>query len=205
MRFEIDFKDSQPLIKDYDLILFEGTGFISRLIQFGTGSRKSHVGVARWAGPVLCVFESTPKNGIKDEFAKSFRNGCQTVELASRIRKYGKGKVIWRPIEGNRTTEQIEELELIRKETSGIVYEKNVREFVGAAWHIIINRENRGSIFCSELVAHVLKRAHILCENDPSSEYTPEDFSIEADRKLRYCNGFTPSPIEYVLTTEEKP
>lgn len=204
LRRRIDYAEARPMIQDYDLILFSGRSPISRLIRLATGSSYSHVGVALWAteehgeSGILLLLESTPINGSIDHYTQTSRDGVQCVELSARIAGYN-GDVFWRQITGPRTPEMRRELLQVRKELSGLQYEKNVLEFIGAAWHTIPNRDNREYLFCSEVAAFVERRGGLLLDPQPDNEMTPEDLSSEADRPIAWKPGYEPQPEMQLL------
>ena len=45
-------------VKDGDVLLFQGTGWLSRFIRWGSNSAYSHAGIALWWGARLMVVQS---------------------------------------------------------------------------------------------------------------------------------------------------
>lgn len=186
-------------VRDYDLILFQGRRLVSRLIELGTGSRFSHVGTAKWIGEVLLLAESTPRDGARDFFTRRAPDGVRVVSLSDRIARYP-GLVYWWPLVGPRTPLQAQTWERVRRELSGIRYEHDWIEFVGASSPLIRNRTNRAGMFCSETETLRLRRLGILLDDgEPENEKTPEDLSPEADRPISWAPGWSPARLVRLL------
>lgn len=176
---QIHYTHLRPLLDDLDVLLWVGKGEFSDLIRWGTGSWSSHVSTVKiaGAGPTRLVlnFESTSLNRtVRDHYSRTVRSGSQTNALSERLAN-NRGRVFCRRLVGPRTEETRVLYEAARRETSGLRYERNVWEMVRAAT-FLPDRENRKSVFCSELSAFGMKRAGVLNLDRPSNAYVPEDF-----------------------------
>jgi len=157
-----------------DVLLFEGQGIISRLIQIITGNRISHVAMVYRMGRDLYCYESTSM--LKG------KNGVQISLLSNRLDGY-KGKVWVRRMECNRDAIFFQTLRDLRQEFKGKKYERNLWELLGAAlpWRNVANLE---TIFCSELIAEAFQRWGFLLPLKPANEYTPADFDRMDNNEL---------------------
>ena len=171
-----------------DIVLFSGTGFISRMIQTFSRSIWSHVGMViksvDW--DMILLWESTTLSKIKDIESREQTQGVQLVPLSERVKCYANDKVAFRKLEGVRRDENMREvLRKFRQDMKGREYEKSKFELLKAAYDgpFGANEEDLSSIFCSELVAEAYQRMGLLMDNEemegyvPSNEWTPGDFA----------------------------
>jgi hypothetical protein len=195
----LPYEQARPIIRDYDVILFSGTSLVSQLIRFGTGSTFSHVGGAKWLENVLCLAESTPRDGLLDVFkGKKEGDGVRVVSLSDRVKRY-KGRVYWWSINGPRTTEMAIQWDLVRRELSEVRYESDWIQFVGASWNFLRNREDREGEFCSEAWGYWLRRLGMIRTTGPSNTITPEDLSPEADDPIPWMPGYHPRAFYQIV------
>ncbi len=76
----LEYDDFRDQIKDGDILLYKGQGFVSRVIQFFTRSEYSHAGiVVRW-NKRLMVMEAIRKGVIVNPFRRSVNRYKGTVE-----------------------------------------------------------------------------------------------------------------------------
>jgi hypothetical protein len=167
-----------------DIILFSGRALFSRIVQIGTRSPWSHIGiVVRFTTPFdfVALWESDITIG-----------GVQLTNLSARIKKY-KGQVVVRHLEG--TSLGINEINIfhaVREELKLRPYQVNKFEMIRAAydkglWLAKAQEKDISSLFCSELVAETLQRIGILNPDLSSNEFTPGDFDENA--KLDMIRG----------------
>ena len=76
-----DYRAVRAQIQDGDVLLFQGTHWLSRIIRWGSGSAYSHAGVALWWGPRLMVVQAVGK-------------GVEAVPLSVAVDRYS-GQVDW--------------------------------------------------------------------------------------------------------------
>ena len=160
-----------------DIVLFSGTGFISRMIQIVTRSEFSHVGmvvrVEEW--DMLLLFESTTLSKIKHVETGKRTQGVQLVSLSERIKSYKADKVMFRQLKGVvRSQEMRDTFRKFRQEVKGRPYEKSKWELFCSAYDWIggKNKKNLLSLFCSELVAEMFQRWGLLISDENSLTYT---------------------------------
>ena len=169
-----------------DIILFSGEGAFSKIIQLGTGSKWSHV--AMYAGNNQ-IFESTSIGNTIDAITGKLQNGVQLTDFDARVANY-EGGVAYRAITGRRNPAQEFVLAELIQSLHGTPYESSKWQLASAAldrlpWHA--NKQDESSLFCSELVAKVLRAMEILpFTAEPTNEYTPADFG----EKLKLLPGY---------------
>lgn len=169
-----------------DIVLFSGSGFISKMIQVFTGSEFSHVGMVVNVKEydMLLLFESTTLSKVKHIDTHEATQGVQLVPLSERIKCYEADKVVFRKLRGvERTTEFVEDFKLFREEVKGRAYEQNKIELAKSAFDIFKDQEeDLSSLFCSELIAEMYQRWALFAweiEQEgfvSSNEVTPADF-----------------------------
>lgn len=175
-------------LKTGDVVLFSGKGLISKGIQWITGSKWSHIGIVLRLDDLdqVVLWESTTLSKTKDLISGKLVSGVQLVSLSRRLASY-KGDVAVRTLGGYTWLPEADKvLADVRKEFEGRPYELSKWELVKSAMDLFChNKEDTSSLFCSELVAEVYQRLHLLSEYKPSNEYTPADFGYDADLKLQ--------------------
>lgn len=172
-------------LKSGDVVLFSGKGFISRLIQLGTLSKYSHVGLVVRKGGDLYLWESTTLSDIPDVESGEYVKGVQMVSLKERLITYDGGVAI-RRLKLPLTTAQEAAYEAFREEVKGRPYEKSNVALVRSAVDILSGqKEDLSSLFCSEMDAEAYQRMELVNEDKSSSEYTPADFA----KKMKHILG----------------
>ena len=175
----------RPDLKTGDLILFSGKGGISAGIKWATLSRWSHVGMILVLSEYdfVTVWESTTLSSVIDLDSKTPKKGVQLVPLSARVASYD-GEIAVRRLLGHKIGEDdIKKLMRFRKKVTGTPYEQDKIELIKAAYDGPLGRnsEDLSSLFCSELVAESYQCLGLLSEDKPSNEYTPADFSEDAN------------------------
>ena len=166
-------------LKTGDMVLFSGSGFVSRIIQMYTRSIWSHVGLVvkdEWYD-MLLLWESTTLSKIKTVYG-NVRQGVAIRPLSEVVANY-EGNVGVRQLNHPLSDGQQVDIAELRKEFKGRDYEQSKSELFKSAYDFIggRNEEDLSSLFCSELVAEAYQRVGLLSEYTPSNEYTPSDLS----------------------------
>lgn len=178
-----------------DIVLFSGKGGVSDWIKWFTRGTWSHVGmvvrVPDW--DMVMLWESTTLSNLPDIESGKETKGVQLVSLSKRIQTY-KGEVAVRRLNADRTPAMLRALQTLRREVAGRQYEADKIELIRAALDgpFGANREDLSSLFCSELVAEAYQRMGLLPDGTgakPSNEYTPKDFSNQANPALPLLVG----------------
>ncbi len=166
-------------LRSGDVLLFSGNGLFSRIIQLGSMSKWSHVGmvllVEEW-DMVLC-WESTSLGSLADIETGKATQGVQLVPLRERLATYD-GTVATRRLLEPLNEQQCGDLRQFRHDMRGLPYETHHIELAMAALDFtnIEIGEDLSSIFCSELVAEAMRRCGVLGLDKLANEYTPGDF-----------------------------
>ena len=178
----VDYEQIRPSLRTGDIVLFSGRRLISRLIQIGTLSRWSHVGVVIRLPDnynTVLLMESTTISRVRDYFTRRVIRGVSMVLLSDRVRTY-KGRVaVRRLVNVDRDDEFEAAFARLRRQLHGRRYETSLMELLRSAVDLPFwrNRRDLSSVFCSELVAEGYIRAGLLSGKMPPNEYTPDDFA----------------------------
>lgn len=186
------------MVQSYDLILFSGEGLISSIIQFGSGSKWSHVALALVdqfdSGEKFC-YESTTLSTLPDITTGAKVKGVQLVILRERIESY-EGDVALRRLYGPRFNWQKDKSKSFIKDFAGRPYETNQIELICAALDTFAFQQNQpdaSSVFCSEMNVLLMRYLKIMVENKkkPANEFTPGDLAndyLECHSPYHYNN-----------------
>lgn len=183
-----EYESIRAELKTGDIVLFSGKGGVSAGIKWATFSRWSHVGMVLVISEYdfVCLWESTTLSDIKDLETGEPRKGVQLVPLSGRVRQY-EGEIAVRNLQGVSFSDaDIDKLMALRKKLARTPYERDKLELVKSAydWPFGSNAEDLASLFCSELVAEAYQTLGLVRKgktNKPSNEYTPADFSKDAE------------------------
>ena len=184
--------------KTGDILLFEGKGWSSCLIQCSTQVRYSHIGIILRIRDSnkeenLFVFESTRPDRTYDFLTGTDKDGPRLVSVHERIFTYARRNytVTYRPMKiwDSRIVEQMDSglTDLYMWATillmSRLPYELNMRELANAHLRLItgIDQPNQKSVFCSELVAILYRNGMGLSLEDleTGEQWAPQDFTPE--------------------------
>lgn len=176
----------RPKLDTGDIVLFSGSGFISRLIQMISKSKWSHVGMviksAEW--DMLLLWESTTLSKIKDIESRKQTQGVQLVPLSERIKCYKEGCVAFRRLIGGTEEQRLDmqsKLKDFRSEVKGRNYEESKWELFRAAYDGAwgLNEADLSSLFCSEMINEAYRRMGLIYPDpvSPSNEFIPGEFS----------------------------
>lgn len=180
----VGYSDIRDSLDTFDLVLWSDGEKLARLIQYGTNSIWTHVGmVVRFPGDVIMLWESTfdaESSGVRLNPLSKAIDGGVSIRRASLLR----------------THELFDRLMGARKILDGRPFENNLLEFICAAYDgpLGLNQRNITALFCSELIAETLQMVGLLDKTKPSNEYTPDDFSSGAKTNLVLLNGLSYGP-----------
>ena len=168
-----------------DLILFSGKSKLSGVVQWGSLSKWSHVGmVLKVQDPeFILIYQATPSTDVEDFFLKRENPGVQ-INLLSHVIDSYEGGVVYRKLHVDRDQKMFDSLSAFRKEVQGRPFEESNWEIIKACYDGPLGsnqEEDLSSLFCSELVAEAYQRMGLLKCNTQggkiSNEFTPCDFS----------------------------
>lgn len=184
-----------------DIVLFSGESQTSNLVTFFTGSRWSHIGIIyRPVGSPPLLFESvkTEDKGSRNVDVRTGRVevGVRLVDLRYTLETFKGHAVAMRTfclpasfMDNEQRAQQfythmLKAMETSVKQYRGRPYETDIMNFVLARYVFIsIKEESKKALFCSELVALCLMKAHLLPHEHSSIQFIPEDFSAEGTYK----------------------
>lgn len=151
-------------VKTGDLFLCSGSGPVSRAIRIFSRSRWSHVGMFVVPEDVgikteskLLILESTTLSDVVDIISGSGFQGVQICDAGSRIFSYC-GVTAIRKKRHRLSPLENEGLKAVIREHHGKPYEKENRDLLAALIPAFQDDEkDLSSIFCSELIAEIMK------------------------------------------------
>ena len=164
-----------------DVILFSGKGFLSRLIQIGTFSKWSHVGIML---DNVLMLESTTLSNTEDCILKKKISGVQIVKIKDRIKDF-EGKIGIKILKKELVNEKKMNMRFVADKLHYVGYEENIWELLksGIDW-LPSTKNNLDTIFCSELVARMWKEACIFFDNKKKlNDYSPKNIATSAKDK----------------------
>ncbi len=192
---ELKYSVARKDIKDGDILLYKGRGFVSWAVKFFTHSEYSHAGIAVWWKERLMVMEAIRKGVIVNPLRRS-------------VGRY-KGSVEWWSLKEEEEITDGKRDEMIRfaKEELGKDF-----AFLGLFLFALVisfviplgkkdrfRRENR--LFCSLYVAEIYNKAgKDLTEGRPDRFTSPADIADSALLRYRYTLKYDNGPV-----TGEKP
>ncbi len=148
-----------------DIVLFSGTTPFSTMIRLYNNSKWSHVGMILNLKEYdyVTLWESTPSSKLKDLDTDRKNKGVQLVPLSLKVKNYieSGGEIAIRQLQNVQFSKNdINELMKLRRQLSGVKYEKNLVELLNATYKgpFGYDEEDLASIFCSEMVAGVYQR-----------------------------------------------
>jgi hypothetical protein len=170
----VPYREFRQQAKDGEVVLFQGTGLLSRVIRAGSKSDYSHAGMVAWWGKRLVLLQSTGR-------------GVETLPMSRAVRSYA-GPVDWFQLRAD-LEPQLDRRRLLSLAvcmqgvpygTSGLVY---------LAFRMLLERlgirsyrndpemaERPQKLFCSQYIAACYKSAGI----DLDAE-TPDHFTSPGD------------------------
>lgn len=173
-------------MKTGDVIAFSGNSRVSRLIQWKTGSRYSHVGIVIEAdikgglGQSVLMMESTAICNQPDVLGKKMIKGVQMHFLSNRLESYD-GSAWWISLKELLPHYAAFNMQQWLREKRSEHIKYDTIQALGAGIDIldwipgIQNDRDFSSFFCSELVTKALQIAGIVNDNINPSEQTPAD------------------------------
>lgn len=171
------FSQCRDDLKTGDIVLFSGRSVSARIVQLVTGSPWSHVGIVVRSDEVphrLLLWESTRLSKVNDIRRGCPADGVQLVCLAERLSSYN-GVVAFRRLADTPSRAHLSKLSEWIGQWHGKPYRNYVAQFLRGLWVRGGLAFGRGG-FCSELVAEVYRRWHILPSQRPAHHYIPRHF-----------------------------
>ena len=206
MSIELD--DFRIQIENGDLLLYSTTKWYSKVIEYFSGSKFSHISILL-KDPVhldpklkgLYVLESGYES-IPDPTDGKYKFGVQISPLDNVIENYQKswmGTLYYRRLDCCRDGNFENSMKQIYKEVYDKPYDIDIFDWIKAALKIDVGNDKRTSTFwCSALVAYVYKKLDFL-DNVPWTLVSPKEFSYyENDKSLEFINCIL-HPEKYII------
>jgi hypothetical protein len=185
-----------------DIILFSDKTFIpSRLIEYFTGSKYSHIGIVL-KDPIyinssftnielykhdesckyekgLYILESTGMSNITDVEDNKFKFGVQIRKLEDVCKSYD-GAIFWRKLNVPRDNNFYAKISEIHKLIHAKPYDINPIDWISTLFNINLGTTHlTNRFFCSALVAYIYTKLGFMSDNTCWSIIRPKDFGTE--------------------------
>ncbi len=203
-----EYEDIRDCMRPGDVIAFSGKKAFSKIIKKATKSNISHVGVVLHT---KLEMSGTSQGRLFNQIAEATASGVKFTKLSD-IKRNHKGKLWWLPLNDiarAALTNNEKDFFDFLIDSRGKPYDTLpvlIRAWIDHLDRLGIteNKEDFGSLFCSELVAGALEKADVI-SNINASEVTPIDvcrFRIYADdyvqfkgkkKKIRRFNSMDPT------------
>lgn len=177
-------------IETGDLLLLNGKYFISKLIEYFTGSIFSHCGILiknpkffdnQLEG--LYLLESGSEINPDSENNRK-KIGVQLTKLDDIIKNYD-GDLYIRKLKCEKGEDFYEKMEQIHSDLHNLPYDINPIDWLKAEFDIEVgNLQKKNTFWCSALVAYVYTKLGFLDENIPWTIIKPQDFSCTSKRLI---------------------
>jgi hypothetical protein len=180
-----------------DLLLFTSNCWYSKVIELGTDSKYSHVGLVL-VDPV-CIDPSltgtylleSGREPFVDAIDKKYHFGVEIVPLSKVIHEYvnqGLGNIYHRKLYTDLDIK--EKMNVVYQVIKDKPYNCNLFDWVeawmGFHW---FDTQCTNRFWCSALASYVYSQVGVLSKDVPWSLVTPKDLSIETKVNLPWING----------------
>jgi hypothetical protein len=174
-------------MRDADVLLFKGSGWVSNIIKWKTKSAYSHAGLVAWWGDRLMVLEAVG-------------NGVRATPISYNLQKYSGGIDYYRcTIELSDPLRQ----SMLSFAQQQLGKEYSFRRLVGFFFKLILNKPLEqcesakvpSTFFCSEYVAEVYEHAGCDLVLERSSQYTSPD-KLACTEKLEFVGTLKSAKVE---------
>ena len=175
-------------LKTGDIILFSGRCKVARLIQLLTWCKWSHVGMIivddKYDTPL--VYESTHNDRVPGLDLGRKTQGVQLVKLSDRLEGYKGDMALMRIQDCIVTKDNLDRLDLFRKESVGVLFENNIKEAFLSMFKWWPNTGDFTTRFCTEHFGGCFAALGLLDDNHDVHKITPADI---AKQKLKLTSG----------------
>jgi hypothetical protein len=196
-----------------DIILFSDKTFIpSRLIEYFTDSKYSHIGVVLkdpiYINPSfmdiksykhdesckyekgLYILESTGLSSITDIEDSKCKFGVQIRKLEDVCKNYD-GAIFWRKLNTTRDNDFYTKISEIHKIVHGKPYDINPIDWISTLFDVNLGTTRlTNRFFCSALVAYIYTKLGFISDNTHWSIIRPKDFGTESqtNNRIQFTN-----------------
>jgi hypothetical protein len=182
-----------------DLILFRGTSWISKLVEWVGISKYSHIGIIiknpKFLNPELedgiYLLESS-WNDTPDVEDKEFKVGVQLHFLEDVLKEYPKGSIDVRHIQCERNDSFFTKLIEIHKEIHNKPYDLNPCDWLCARYNIACPFppnayfQTKKSFWCSALVSYIFCELGLINKEINWTLMAPREFSSDEGKLIQF-------------------
>ncbi len=188
-------------IKSGDLILFSGNAWYSKIIEYFTNSKYSHIGIVLQDGEKWWLLES----GYESYSSTNKVFGVQLTDL-EKIYNENKGYIYIRTLKKN--TEIIDLSSTIKKcyeNVKNCPYDTDVCDWICALLEIKgdipeLKYERKDKFWCSALTTFVLEKCEIVNSQDYWTLIAPCDYSCKYQKsRIQFINGYSYEDEKLIL------
>ncbi len=176
-----------------DMILFSGNYFISKIIEYFSGSKYSHVAVIiknpdffddKLEG--LYILESGYENKPDSENDR-YKFGVQLTNFKEMALNYS-GNIYVRKLHCNRDQDFYNKINQIHSDVHNLPYDLNIIDWIKAKFDIEIGfTQKKNTFWCSALVSYFYVKLGFLNKSIPWTLISPQELSSSSD-KLQFEN-----------------
>lgn len=174
-------------MRDADVLLFKGRGWVSNIIKWKTQSAYSHAGLVAWWGDRLMVLEAVG-------------NGVRATPISYNLKKYKGGIDYFRCTENLSGPTRQSMLSFAQKQLGK---EYDHKRLFGFFIKLMLNKPLQKSesvkvpstFFCSEYVAEIYEQADCDLVIEHSSQYTSPD-KLACSEKLKFVGTLKSAKIK---------
>ena len=176
-----------------DMILFSGNYFISKIIEYFSGSKYSHVAVIiknpdffddKLEG--LYILESGYENKPDSENDR-YKFGVQLTNFKEMALNYS-GNIYVRKLHCNRDHDFYNKINQIHSDVHNLPYDLNIIDWIKAKFDIEIGfTQKKNTFWCSALVSYFYVKLGFLNKSIPWTLISPQELSSSSD-KLQFEN-----------------
>lgn len=161
-------------MKDGDILLFKGKGWLSSIIKWKTNSSYSHAGIVLWWNDRLMVLEAVGR-------------GVIATPISYNLTKYEGGIDYFRPsfdIEPDTRTAmaQFSQAQLGKEYDTGQLLKFGLKLMLGSKLSSSDRAQKAGQYFCSQYVADIYARHGLDLALGLSDDYTSPDRLAESEK-----------------------
>eukprot|EP00164_Ancoracysta_twista_P000652 GFYU01000864.1.p1 GENE.GFYU01000864.1~~GFYU01000864.1.p1 ORF type:complete len:588 (-),score=143.05 GFYU01000864.1:72-1835(-) len=190
-----------------DVVLFSSDSQVHRLIRIGSQSSWGHIGIVyKNNDGHLRLIESSKNSGhFADCGTGQIYRGVSELSLHDMIYSGYKFVAIRKMNGPADARERLREaIWTVFMKYRGHPYEKHPEQLLLAAFNLN-SSEGKDTVFCSELIAMMLKEGNFIDPNHLPNNWVPGDFATETNTKLWLTQGLSLGTETFIKGTENYP
>ena len=183
----VSYQKCRAQMRDMDVLLFKGNGWVSNIIKWKTKSAYSHAGLVAWWGDRLMVLEAVG-------------NGVRATPISYNLTKYKGGIDYFRCSEYLSGPIRAGMLSFAQKQLGK---EYDHKRLIGFFIKLMLNKPLQQSesikvpstFFCSEYVAEIYEQAGCDLVLERSSQYTSPD-KLAGSKKMEFVGTLKTAEVD---------